>query len=183
MDQKAESNSVKKIMSPCEVEALKKCLEENKGDNVKCQSQIEAFKSSCSLKKPNPSHESAPPLNNGVFSHLSQSKILIFNYNSHLGICFLCHFCWVFGFVVLGIVFFLVWEIFSSELRVTKICEGLIVGKYKVIIIKNRESRNKEKEISRLGHEDIHPHTQKLLMTTLLLYNIVLTISSLPMYL
>lgn len=52
MDHKAEnSDSVKKISSPCDVEALKKCLEENKGDYIKCQSQIEAFKSSCSLKK------------------------------------------------------------------------------------------------------------------------------------
>lgn len=41
-----------KRSSPCDVEALKKCLEENKGDYVKCQAQIEAFKSSCSLKKP-----------------------------------------------------------------------------------------------------------------------------------
>ncbi|KAK4280343.1 hypothetical protein QN277_011977 [Acacia crassicarpa] len=55
MDGKAENNGMKKIMSPCDVEALKKCLEENKGDYVKCQMQIEAFKSSCSLKKSNPS--------------------------------------------------------------------------------------------------------------------------------
>nr|KYP35792.1 hypothetical protein KK1_043147 [Cajanus cajan]KYP35795.1 hypothetical protein KK1_043150 [Cajanus cajan]KYP35796.1 hypothetical protein KK1_043151 [Cajanus cajan] len=55
MDQKAgDGSSVKKIISSCDVEALKKCLEENKGDYVKCQSQIEAFKASCSLKKPNP---------------------------------------------------------------------------------------------------------------------------------
>lgn len=49
MDEKTNS---KKIMSPCDVEALKKCLEENKGDYKKCQSQVEAFKTSCSLKKP-----------------------------------------------------------------------------------------------------------------------------------
>lgn len=66
MDQKAENSSVKKKNSPCDVEALKKCLEENKGDYVKCQSQIEAFKSSCSLKKPNPSLDSAPPLKSSV---------------------------------------------------------------------------------------------------------------------
>ncbi|KAI3471148.1 hypothetical protein Pfo_027811 [Paulownia fortunei] len=52
------SSIVRKIMSPCDVEALKKCLEENKGDQRKCQSQIEAFKSSCSIKKPNPSSDS-----------------------------------------------------------------------------------------------------------------------------
>ncbi|KAG0454160.1 hypothetical protein HPP92_025464 [Vanilla planifolia] len=31
--------------------ALKKCLEENKGDYVKCKAQVEAFKTTCSLKK------------------------------------------------------------------------------------------------------------------------------------
>ncbi|KAJ0970178.1 hypothetical protein J5N97_023055 [Dioscorea zingiberensis] len=50
MDKKITSAPRK--LSPCDVEALKKCLEENKGDQLKCQSQIEAFKSSCSLKKP-----------------------------------------------------------------------------------------------------------------------------------
>ncbi|KAB1227323.1 hypothetical protein CJ030_MR1G000267 [Morella rubra] len=58
MDEKAERNSRNKKMSPCDGETLKKCLDENKGDYVKCQSQIEAFKSSCSLKNPRPSHES-----------------------------------------------------------------------------------------------------------------------------
>ena len=33
----------------CDVEALRKCLEENKGDRVKCQAHIDAFRSSCSL--------------------------------------------------------------------------------------------------------------------------------------
>ncbi|WOH06749.1 hypothetical protein DCAR_0626177 [Daucus carota subsp. sativus] len=47
---KGEKN--KKIASGCDVEALKKCLQENKGDYVKCQSHIEAFKSSCSVKQP-----------------------------------------------------------------------------------------------------------------------------------
>ncbi|CBI22702.3 unnamed protein product, partial [Vitis vinifera] len=46
-------------MSPCDVEALKKCLEETKGDYVKCQSHIEAFRSSCSLKKSDSSPQSA----------------------------------------------------------------------------------------------------------------------------
>lgn len=58
MDGKA--SETKKIVSACDVEALKKCLEENKGDYVKCQSQIVAFKSSCALKKPSPSVESVP---------------------------------------------------------------------------------------------------------------------------
>ncbi|MBA0773655.1 hypothetical protein Gotri_008915 [Gossypium trilobum] len=55
MGEEGDINGAKKIPSPCDVEALKKCLQENKGDYVKCQSQIEAFKSSCSLKKPTPS--------------------------------------------------------------------------------------------------------------------------------
>ncbi|KAF9613952.1 hypothetical protein IFM89_013487 [Coptis chinensis] len=50
----------KKVMSPCDVEALKKCLEENKGDRSKCQSQVEAFKDSCSLKKPKSDSSSEP---------------------------------------------------------------------------------------------------------------------------
>jgi len=67
MGHKEEENSsnVKKINSACDVDALKKCLEENKGDYVKCQSQIEAFKSSCSVKKPTPSLDSSPPLKTG----------------------------------------------------------------------------------------------------------------------
>ena len=65
MDGKAQNHDMKKIMSSCDVEALKKCLEENKGDYVKCQTQIEAFKSSCSLKKPSPSHDTSPPFKTG----------------------------------------------------------------------------------------------------------------------
>ncbi|KAK3037189.1 hypothetical protein RJ639_030082 [Escallonia herrerae] len=53
MDFKGDENGVKKTMSPCDVEALKKCLKEHKGDHLKCQSHVEAFRSSCSLKKPN----------------------------------------------------------------------------------------------------------------------------------
>ncbi|KMT16370.1 hypothetical protein BVRB_3g055150 [Beta vulgaris subsp. vulgaris] len=63
MDQNIVSGSTKKIMSPCDVEALKKCLEENKGDYVKCQAQIEAFKTSCSVKTQN-STTSTSSLNN-----------------------------------------------------------------------------------------------------------------------
>lgn len=53
-----KSRVVTKNLSPCDVEALKKCLQDNNGDRVKCESQIQAFKSSCSLKKPNPSLQS-----------------------------------------------------------------------------------------------------------------------------
>ncbi|KAF8052829.1 hypothetical protein N665_1502s0008 [Sinapis alba] len=49
---KQENVTVKKIAASCDVEALKKCLEENKGDHSKCQSQVEAFRSSCALPQP-----------------------------------------------------------------------------------------------------------------------------------
>ncbi|KAE8772935.1 hypothetical protein D1007_54999 [Hordeum vulgare] len=39
----------KKAAPGCDVEALRKCLEENKGDRVKCQAHIDAFRSSCSV--------------------------------------------------------------------------------------------------------------------------------------
>ncbi|KAL6556240.1 hypothetical protein OROGR_005528 [Orobanche gracilis] len=52
------SDSVRKIASACDVEALKKCLEDNKGDQTKCRSHIEAFKTSCSIKKPTASSDS-----------------------------------------------------------------------------------------------------------------------------
>uniref|UniRef100_A0A0A0L2G8 CHCH domain-containing protein n=1 Tax=Cucumis sativus TaxID=3659 RepID=A0A0A0L2G8_CUCSA len=53
-----KSRAVTKNPSPCDVEALKKCLQENNGDRVKCESQIQAFMFSCSLKKSNPSLQS-----------------------------------------------------------------------------------------------------------------------------
>ncbi|KFK34194.1 hypothetical protein AALP_AA5G113400 [Arabis alpina] len=49
---KPETVPVKKIASSCDVEALKKCLEETKGDQSKCKSHVEAFRSSCSLPPP-----------------------------------------------------------------------------------------------------------------------------------
>ncbi|KAF7072693.1 hypothetical protein CFC21_077788 [Triticum aestivum] len=39
----------KKAAAACDVEALRKCLQENKGDRVKCQAHIDAFRSSCSV--------------------------------------------------------------------------------------------------------------------------------------
>lgn len=42
----------------CDVEALRRCLEENKGDRVKCQAHIDAFRSSCSA---GPNTSSKPP--------------------------------------------------------------------------------------------------------------------------
>ena len=35
------------VASPCNVEALKKCLEQNNGDHSKCKKEVEAFSSSC----------------------------------------------------------------------------------------------------------------------------------------
>ncbi|KAI3784007.1 hypothetical protein L1987_43098 [Smallanthus sonchifolius] len=54
-DNRDRSGVKKKTASACDVEALKKCLEQHKSDYNKCQSQIEAFKSSCSLKNPSDS--------------------------------------------------------------------------------------------------------------------------------
>ncbi|CAM8910644.1 unnamed protein product [Rhodiola kirilowii] len=47
-----DNESHKKVASACDVDALKKCLEENNGSYVKCQAHIEAFKSTCSIKRP-----------------------------------------------------------------------------------------------------------------------------------
>ncbi|CAN4125665.1 unnamed protein product [Withania somnifera] len=47
-DEKKESGVAEKKVA--DVEALKKCLEENKGDNAKCKSLVEAFKSSSTTK-------------------------------------------------------------------------------------------------------------------------------------
>lgn len=51
-ESKISTSDAKKSTSPCDVDALKKCLEENKGNYVKCQAHMEAFKSSCSIKRP-----------------------------------------------------------------------------------------------------------------------------------
>ncbi|CAI9092247.1 OLC1v1027439C1 [Oldenlandia corymbosa var. corymbosa] len=55
MDGKSEKkkelgDGVKSNVRACDVEALKKCLEEHKGDHLKCQSQIKAFRNSCGIK-------------------------------------------------------------------------------------------------------------------------------------
>lgn len=42
----ASCTDTQKTMSQEEVDALKKCLEENKGDHTKCKSKIDAFQSS-----------------------------------------------------------------------------------------------------------------------------------------
>jgi hypothetical protein len=39
----------KKVAAACDVEALRKCLQENNGDRIKCQAHIDAFRSSCSI--------------------------------------------------------------------------------------------------------------------------------------
>ncbi|KAG0591653.1 hypothetical protein M758_1G228900 [Ceratodon purpureus] len=42
-------------MTPCDVAALKKCLEEHKGDGDKCKEHIAAFKTACSASSSSPS--------------------------------------------------------------------------------------------------------------------------------
>ncbi|KAL3650503.1 hypothetical protein CASFOL_006906 [Castilleja foliolosa] len=54
-----ENESVNPKKAVCDVEALKKCLEENKGDQIKCQHHIEAFRNSCSIKTPKSSSDSS----------------------------------------------------------------------------------------------------------------------------
>ncbi|GBF89184.1 hypothetical protein Rsub_01901 [Raphidocelis subcapitata] len=36
-----------KGLSPCDVEALKRCLEQHKGDHKKCEAEVLAFKRAC----------------------------------------------------------------------------------------------------------------------------------------
>ena len=42
----------KKILSQGKADGLKKCLEENKGDNTKCKDKVEAFRSSSPSSPP-----------------------------------------------------------------------------------------------------------------------------------
>jgi hypothetical protein len=37
----------KTVSSPCQAEALKRCLEENNGDHTRCRKELEAFSTSC----------------------------------------------------------------------------------------------------------------------------------------
>lgn len=39
-------------MSPCDVEALKRCLIEHDGDQKRCQAEVEAFKRACGVAHP-----------------------------------------------------------------------------------------------------------------------------------
>ncbi|BAF20926.1 Os07g0175200 [Oryza sativa Japonica Group] len=49
-----DGTATKKKAAACDVAALRKCLEENKGDRSKCQDHIDAFRSSCSTNPPPP---------------------------------------------------------------------------------------------------------------------------------
>lgn len=40
-------------LSPCDVKALQKCLEENNGDHKKCLQHVQAFQVSCSKRPDN----------------------------------------------------------------------------------------------------------------------------------
>lgn len=53
-DEKKESGVAEKKVAVADIEALKKCLEENKGDNAKCKSLVEAFKSSSKIRPMRP---------------------------------------------------------------------------------------------------------------------------------
>ncbi|KAG8381311.1 hypothetical protein BUALT_Bualt06G0109200 [Buddleja alternifolia] len=66
---KGSSTSVTKIVAACDVEALKKCLEENKGDHRKCESHIEAFKNACSVMAPKQP-------NSGIFVGLKKGHVV-----------------------------------------------------------------------------------------------------------
>ena len=37
----------KTVASPCQADALKRCLEANHGDHTRCRKELEAFSSSC----------------------------------------------------------------------------------------------------------------------------------------
>lgn len=50
MDVKKEDGNKKRTMSPGVSEALRKCLEVNNGDYLKCEAHLEAFRSSFSVK-------------------------------------------------------------------------------------------------------------------------------------
>lgn len=45
-------------MTPCDVAALKKCLEEHEGDGEKCKEHIAAFKTACSASSTSSSSSS-----------------------------------------------------------------------------------------------------------------------------
>ncbi|CAD6220008.1 unnamed protein product [Miscanthus lutarioriparius] len=47
-DEKTQPRPGAAAAAACDVEALRRCLEENKGNRVKCQAHIDAFRSSCS---------------------------------------------------------------------------------------------------------------------------------------
>ena len=44
-------------MSPCDVEALKRCLIEHDGDQRRCQAEVEAFKRACGLQQQQPQQQ------------------------------------------------------------------------------------------------------------------------------
>ncbi|CAM6019367.1 unnamed protein product [Sphagnum balticum] len=59
-------------MTPCDVKALKKCLEEHKGDGDKCRQHIAAFKTACSS-----SPSSSPSSSTSVLSSSLSSSSAI----------------------------------------------------------------------------------------------------------
>lgn len=53
-------------MTPCDVAALKKCLEEHKGDGDKCKEHIAAFKTACSVSSSGVSSSSPQEVQSGL---------------------------------------------------------------------------------------------------------------------
>ncbi|KAK9867009.1 hypothetical protein WJX84_000244 [Apatococcus fuscideae] len=49
-------------LSPCDIQALQKCLADNNGDRKKCEAEVKAFQSACSKPAPRgqPTQAAAP---------------------------------------------------------------------------------------------------------------------------
>jgi hypothetical protein len=67
-------------MTPCDVVALKKCLEEHKGDGEKCKEQIAAFKTACSAS---PAAVSSSSSSSSQRAQLSSSRSAVTSQASH----------------------------------------------------------------------------------------------------
>ncbi len=61
-------------MTPCDVKALKKCLEEHKGDGDKCRQHIAAFKTACS-SSPSSSPSSSTSVSSSSLSSSSAISV------------------------------------------------------------------------------------------------------------
>ncbi|CAK9213585.1 unnamed protein product [Sphagnum troendelagicum] len=62
-------------MTPCDVKALKKCLEEHKGDGDKCRQHIAAFKTACSSSPSSSSPSSSTSVSSSSLSSSSAISV------------------------------------------------------------------------------------------------------------